>query len=574
MGINYLFCICFVITLYSGIVSGQKQQYSDYYLIRKNYENFSENDLRALPYIKKYIAKAKKEKNYFKLVQGYRDGVLYSSNPSVKLNYADSTIIASKITEKDSLISEAYLEKGVVYYFQYKKYKLALDEYLKAFKHAGKCSDFYKNRLIYHIGVVKSYIGLYDEALINFEQTKSFFEGESVKLMHPNLQYGNRRGYLNSIHQMIVCYRNLGDFKIADSLTTIGLNSCKNKSEYKQEYGYFLKEKGIENFRKKRYSQAINCFSTALIPISKVNDFAWATVCYSFMGKAFMELNEKNKAIQYFQKVDSVFRKHHFVLPDVRDSFELLINYYKNDNKYDKQLYYTNELINVDRFLSKDFAYLSSKIHREYDTKELVSQKNTLEQEKLYRNLVIAVLCISVLVLLIALVLRYRANHKVIKNYNILKQKIIENESSPKPVLVPKVKSSSRSDIDCNIAENLVRKLEFFEQHEGFLESGLTLARLAEKFDTNYHYLSEVINEFKGKNFNKYLNELRIKYITEKLYNDKKFRSYKVETLAEKCGIASRGNFSDLFQEINGMRPTEFIKRRLSELENEFSDKA
>ncbi|WP_343322342.1 hypothetical protein [Sphingobacterium multivorum] len=71
MGINYRFCICLLIIFYSGIVSGQKQQYSEYYLIRKNYENFPENDFRALPFIKKYIAKAKKEKNYFKLVQGY-----------------------------------------------------------------------------------------------------------------------------------------------------------------------------------------------------------------------------------------------------------------------------------------------------------------------------------------------------------------------------------------------------------------------------------------------------------------------------------------------------------------------
>lgn len=569
MGIIYRFCICILMCLFSGIISGQKQHYSDYFLIRKNYENFPENDSRALPFIKKYIAKAKKEKNYPKLVQGYRDALYFSSRPSEKLKYADSSIIAAKITKKDSLISLLYLEKGVVYYFQYKKYKLALDEYLKAFEYANNRGDFYKNRLIYHIGVVKSFIGLYDEALMNFEQTKSFFEMESVKDMHPNLQYGNRRGYLNSIHQMIVCYRNLGNFKSADSLTTLGIASSFNNPEYKQEYGYFLKEKGIAYFRNKRYSQAINTLSAALIPISNVNDFAWATVCYSFIGKSLMELNENNKAVQYFQKVDSVFQKHNFVLPDVRDSFEILIKYYKNKKNYDKQLYYTNELIKVDRFLSKDFAYLSSKIHREFDTKELEKQKNTLEKEKLYRNLIISILSLSLIVLLIVLILRYRASQKVIKNYNILKQKIIESESIPKGVPIAKVKSNTKLDVDEIFAEYLVGKLDLFEQKLEFLEHGLTLAKLSEKFDTNVHYLSEVINEFKGKTFNKYLNELRIKYITERLYNEKKVRSYKIETLAEMCGIASRTNFSDLFQEINGMRPTEFIKRRRTELEKE-----
>lgn len=570
MGIIYRFCICLLICLFSGNISGQKQRYSDYYLIRRNYENFSENDSKALPYIKQYVKKAKKEKNYFKLVQGYRDAVLYSSNPYVKLHYADSTIIAAKITKKDSLISEAYLEKGVVYYFQFKKYKLALDEYLKAFKYAGNTNDFYKNRLIYHIGVVKSYIGLYDEGLVNFEQTKSFFEMESVKVMHPNLQYGNRRGYLNSIHQMIVCYRNLGRYKSADSLTAIGLASSFNNSEYKQEYGYFLKERGIEYYREKRYDKAINSLSSALIPISNVNDFAWATVCYSFIGKSYQELNENNTAVQYFQKVDSVFRKHNFVLPDVRGSFERLINYYKNEKNYEKQLYFTNELIKVDHYLSKDFAYLSSKIHREYDTKELEEQKSALEKGRLYRNLIISVLCFSLIILLIVFILRYKASQKVIRNYTILKQKIIESESVvPKVDSNTKVKGSGKLDFDESIAEYLVGKLGDFELNLEFLEHGLTLARLSEKFDTNVHYLSDVINEFKGKTFNKYLNELRIKYITEQLYNDKKFRSYKIETLAEICGIASRGNFSDLFQEINGMRPTEFIKRRRAELEKE-----
>ncbi|MGV0856934.1 helix-turn-helix transcriptional regulator [Empedobacter brevis] len=35
---------------------------------------------------------------------------------------------------------------------------------------------------------------------------------------------------------------------------------------------------------------------------------------------------------------------------------------------------------------------------------------------------------------------------------------------------------------------------------------------------------------------------------------------YTVEGLALNCGVFSRQNFSDLFQEINGIRPTDFIK--------------
>lgn len=60
---------------------------------------------------------------------------------------------------------------------------------------------------------------------------------------------------------------------------------------------------------------------------------------------------------------------------------------------------------------------------------------------------------------------------------------------------------------------------------------------------------------------------MRINYITQKLYNDREYLKYTVETLAEKCGMASRQNFSDLFQEINGIRPTDFVKQRKKEME-------
>nr|WP_252730327.1 AraC family transcriptional regulator [Chryseobacterium indologenes] len=45
--------------------------------------------------------------------------------------------------------------------------------------------------------------------------------------------------------------------------------------------------------------------------------------------------------------------------------------------------------------------------------------------------------------------------------------------------------------------------------------------------------------------------------------------NYKIETLAEECGIASRTNFSNLFREINGMRPTDFIKKRRKDIDAE-----
>jgi len=50
---------------------------------------------------------------------------------------------------------------------------------------------------------------------------------------------------------------------------------------------------------------------------------------------------------------------------------------------------------------------------------------------------------------------------------------------------------------------------------------------------------------------------------------NKKFLLYKVEDLARECGMSSRQLFSSHFLEINGMRPIEFIIKRLKEIEED-----
>ncbi|WP_286801841.1 MULTISPECIES: helix-turn-helix domain-containing protein [Sphingobacterium] len=570
MKIKFAWFVFILLNFYSVCLLAENKNYSEYYLIRRNYENFAENDPKALPFIKQYINRSKNEKEYSKLFQGYSDAVRYSPLPSDKLKYADSTIIVAKLSHDDQLISEAYLEKGVVYYFQFKKYKLALDEYLKACKYLREGSDpYHRNRLVYLIGVVKSYIGFYNESLVNFKQTSAFFENESKKVMHPNIIYGYKRGYFNSMHQMIVCYRNLGNFKKADSLINIGLQSTFNNNEYNQEYGYFLKERGIELFRKKQFKEAIIALKSSLQSISSVNDFAWATVCYSYIGKSFLDLDQKNQAKNYFEKVDSVFQARGFILPEVRSSYELLIKYYKKENNSKKELYYTTELLKADNFISQDFTYLSSKIHREFDTKRLNEEKQRLDRNSVISKWInISFGLIAITGVIIAMIW-YIENKKIKKSYDLLTQKIIREESKNSISDITKVKDIQSVGIDPKIVESLASKLDNFEKKIGYIEHGLTLNKLAKKFDTNTFYLSQVINDLKGMNFNKYLGELRIRYITGKLYNDRKYLNYKIETLADECGIASRSNFSNLFQEINGIRPTDFIKERQKELESE-----
>lgn len=109
------------------------------------------------------------------------------------------------------------------------------------------------------------------------------------------------------------------------------------------------------------------------------------------------------------------------------------------------------------------------------------------------------------------------------------------------------------------LVEEILAKLQSMEDCHFFLEKGFTLNKLAKKFRTNTSYLSAIINEYKGKNFNSYLNFLRIEYAAKMITESKVWRSYSVEKIASECGFTNRSNFSKIFTEIKGISPNGFI---------------
>ena len=88
----------------------------------------------------------------------------------------------------------------------------------------------------------------------------------------------------------------------------------------------------------------------------------------------------------------------------------------------------------------------------------------------------------------------------------------------------------------------------------------MSLANLAVELETNTKYLSEIINTYKDKNFNAYINELRIKYITHLLSTDSSYLQYKISYIAEIGGFTSHSAFTNIFKSVTGMSPNEYLQ--------------
>ncbi|MCY0969626.1 AraC family transcriptional regulator [Chryseobacterium wangxinyae] len=130
-------------------------------------------------------------------------------------------------------------------------------------------------------------------------------------------------------------------------------------------------------------------------------------------------------------------------------------------------------------------------------------------------------------------------------------------------------KSYIRNPTDKNLiitdhtAHILLEKLNKFEQSKKFLQKDVTRVYLANLLHTNTKYLSEIIRLHTGKNFNNYINGLRIQYIVEKLNEDPKYREYKISYLAEESGFASREIFAITFKREMEVSPSYFISNLL-----------
>ncbi|MCI3938560.1 AraC family transcriptional regulator [Chryseobacterium aahli] len=556
---------CFFLIFSYGKVNGQ----SIYEELRNVYDSYEKNDKGALPYVARYITKARQEKNFAELKQGYEDYSYYSSEKKIKLQYADSAVTAAQKSEDHELMSSAHLYKGSIYYFYFKNYNAALDESLKAYHYSKNIENEYlRFKVIYQMGLVKSYLGYYHEAVAHFNECISYFEPKTNEKSYPSQIYNDTKGYLNSLHQAIVCYQHLKNYKTADSLTVVGMRFTGQSEDFVKEKTYFLKSRGISDYYFKRYGSSIENLSHSLPVLLKNDEVYWISVAEFYIGKSLLKTGKENQAVKQFEKVDSIFKKREFFFPELQENYELLIYYHQKNKNENKELSYTKDLLKVDNILKKDFPNLSSKIHRGYDNEILSEAKSKLEAKSRWGIGAIIILVLAVIILSVRIRSYYNHTKEIKIKYAELEVKLQQNLQL---VDIPykNISLQSKNTLSEEVFLDIQTKLKIFEENKGFTESGLTIEQLAEAFKTNKYYLSQYINDITGMNFSKYISALRINYITQLMFDQPQYLRLKVQSLAEECGIASRANFSNLFQEINGLRPADFIKQRKIELEQQ-----
>ena len=279
-----------------------------------------------------------------------------------------------------------------------------------------------------------------------------------------------------------------------------------------------------------------------------------------YLGDIYFKQGKKELALKYLTKVDSVVFSENYFFPGLKANYELLIEYYKEKKDAQNQLLYIDKLLDIDDKLDADVTYLSTKINKDYTTPNLIKEKeriiDSLKNKSKKHSIVLISLSLLTTVLIISLVWYYKKQNTYKKRFQELLRKAELNKEN-NTVASTKTKSLN---ISKEIINDVLQKLETFEEKKGFLQIDLSVNSLAKQFDTNSKYFSKIVNTYKNKSFTNYINELRINYVIEELKRNSRFRKYTIKAIANEIGFNTTEAFSKSFHKTTGIYPSFFIK--------------
>ena len=125
---------------------------------------------------------------------------------------------------------------------------------------------------------------------------------------------------------------------------------------------------------------------------------------------------------------------------------------------------------------------------------------------------------------------------------------------------IQKYKSTGLSSENAKLLTPKV--LEYMKSEKPYLDSELTLIKLAGLLNIPYHHLSQVINEQLGKNFFEFVNEYRVEEVKQRITKNKD-RKFTLLSIAYDSGFNSKSSFNSVFKKITKITPKEYMKRAI-----------
>jgi len=109
-------------------------------------------------------------------------------------------------------------------------------------------------------------------------------------------------------------------------------------------------------------------------------------------------------------------------------------------------------------------------------------------------------------------------------------------------------------------ARLIVELKKIMKTEQLYLDHDLNIGVLAKMLNTNFHRLSQVINESFQQNFYDFVNTYRIEE-SKRLLKDPESEKYKIISIAYDSGFSSKSSFYTAFKKNTGITPREYLNK-------------
>lgn len=480
-------------------------------------------------------------------------------NPDDCISYSQSLLLSDQNIEHkivlQNIISQAYAMKG---------------DYVQSVNISAQKEEFQQHNLSYFMQVFGNYnlaeqyqnLDLYDQSKKIITHLLS--DQNLLKSNDPKLRIMTAKVYqlqalnfgINRDYQSALKYLNKSDEYTNSSNEENIITETENKIF---RSSYLMRLNKLEESKK--------LIDSVIYNLEKNKDRPFLSgLAYETLSKYYFIKQDYQTSVSQSEKALSQIKHLPFSSLKIKIYESLSKNYFAlhDDAKYHQYNKLCIDLTTKEEANTKEGIRYIVKLAETNQNKSIEFQKQKYMQSV---GILILILALIILGLVIYFLIIKNKNRDLKKQFYFFekqrnqKQKIASSLSVIKEIPASEKNPEKDSNkISKEKEEEILQKLEEFEQSDRFLNKNMSLSLLSSQMEINTKYLSEVINNSKEKNFNGYINELRVNHIAHLLRTNPIFLNYKVSYLAEYSGFSSHSTFTTVFKSITGMSPNAYIQ--------------
>lgn len=467
--------------------------------------------------------------------------------------------------EERHLLMSAYTGRWFVYFFHYFDYSQAYDN----LSHAQELAEeIHKGigRVLLNFGCMYQTISEQSGDLKPDSLALDYYK-RSYWQSHEENDTTTWRMAISNMLTVAYSLKSLG--QIEKELTDYKAIGNKKGNDL---YNLMLYE-GLNALENRRYDDAIKAFEKQHTLIdNNIGNIRYKYVIYTNLSRVYAAKNEYQRAIDMLVSADSIANAL-----DMKDAklevYSLMTSYYdKLGMRQESETYHNKYFRLKDSLLNYHQVASVDEIRFLGEMKKADKHIQEMEQHRKVLNLVIGAIILIALIISLAMYIIWRKNRQLrqrnetlyLKNVEMLRkeeedrkrrrelEKLVAQQSEVKP----KYKTNSLDDdAKDKLYEEIVNVMENSEEIYSYEFSAQRLATLVGE---KYNYVSQVINERYGANFNMLLNEYRIQEACKRINAPEKYGNYTIEAIANSVGFKSRTSFTQAFKKYTGLTPSEY----------------